>query len=212
LWPERSGFDRASIESLGVELGEYARAAQLQQRPAPRGGGLFKTAWFSVVDALPAQRRKVRAWDLASTQAGYHTDPDSTAGVLMSRDKAGFYYVEDLVHFKGSPQEVEQAILNTASLDGVGTSIRLPQDPGQAGKAQASYLTRQLSGYTVQAVPVTGAKETRAQPFASQAEAGNVRMLRADWNHTYLADIVDASSDAFNALTNVRSHAVKTLW
>lgn len=226
LWPERPGFDRKGIDELALELGSYAAAAQLQQRPAPRGGGMFRKDWFTVVDALPAERRRVRAWDLASSEAiaGYNLNPDGTAGVLMSRDRAGYFYIEDVVTLKGSPQAVERTILNTASLDGAKTAIRLPQDPGQAGKAQAQYLTRQLAGYTVKSLPVTGAKETRASPFAAQAEAGNVRILRADWNTLYLDELavfpsgrhddqVDASSDAFNELSGpIRTHGIRTLW
>lgn len=44
LWPER--FGRAEIEGLKRELGPYACAGQLQQRPAPLEGGLVKKAWF----------------------------------------------------------------------------------------------------------------------------------------------------------------------
>ena len=40
LWPERVGPDQ--IADLKVRLGSYAYAGQFQQRPAPRGGGLFK--------------------------------------------------------------------------------------------------------------------------------------------------------------------------
>jgi predicted phage terminase large subunit-like protein len=39
LWPER--FTRKSINELKVELGSYAAAAQLQQRPAPSKGAIF---------------------------------------------------------------------------------------------------------------------------------------------------------------------------
>lgn len=83
---------------------------------------------------------------------------------------------------KGEPWEVERRILETAQMDGIGTDVLLPQDPGQAGKAQVQYLTRQLSGSVVRSSPETGSKELRASPFASQVAAGNVSILRADWN------------------------------
>ncbi len=48
LWPER--FSGVYLENLKTELrswgGGYAEAGQLQQRPAPRGGGMFKRAWW----------------------------------------------------------------------------------------------------------------------------------------------------------------------
>lgn len=44
LWPER--FGRAEVEELKRTLGGQAAAGQLQQRPAPAEGGLFKRDWW----------------------------------------------------------------------------------------------------------------------------------------------------------------------
>src|SRR5215813_600811 len=44
LWAER--FGPAELESLKRSLGSYAAAGQLQQRPSPAEGGLFKRHWF----------------------------------------------------------------------------------------------------------------------------------------------------------------------
>jgi predicted phage terminase large subunit-like protein len=48
-WPER--FSEATVRSLKIELGEYATAAQLQQIPAPRSGGIIQRD-----DWLPAEQ------------------------------------------------------------------------------------------------------------------------------------------------------------
>ena len=44
LWPDR--FGATEIEDLKRRLGSYAAAGQLQQRPSPAGGGVFKRHWF----------------------------------------------------------------------------------------------------------------------------------------------------------------------
>jgi len=44
LWPER--FDERALSDIEKDLGEYAVAGQLQQRPAPREGGIFKKHWW----------------------------------------------------------------------------------------------------------------------------------------------------------------------
>src|SRR5262249_18454240 len=70
-------------------------------------------------------------------------------------------------------------------------------------------------GHSIRADKVTGSKEVRAEPFASQAEAGNVRLVRGPWNGAYLDeltsfpngahdDAVDASSGAFGKLALAR--------
>ena len=210
LWPDR--FDEAGIASLSATLGEYGTAGQLQQRPSPREGGLFKRGWFKIADAAPAGGQSVRAWDLAAT-ADTRSDPDYTVGVRMRKAPDGIFYIERVARIRGTPRDVEALVVNTASQDGRLVSIDLPQDPGQAGKAQAQYLVGKLAGYRVRAGVESGAKETRAMPLASQCEAGNVVLMKGDWNDAFIDELctfptgahddqVDAASRAFDALTN----------
>lgn len=51
LFPER--FPREQVDDLKRTLGSYASAGQLQQRPAPRGGGIFRDEWWEVVTHTP---------------------------------------------------------------------------------------------------------------------------------------------------------------
>jgi predicted phage terminase large subunit-like protein len=44
FWPAR--FDAAAVEALKFALGSYGSAGQLQQTPAPQGGGMVKRAWL----------------------------------------------------------------------------------------------------------------------------------------------------------------------
>jgi predicted phage terminase large subunit-like protein len=223
LWPERIG--EREMQALEAALGSYGTAGQLQQRPAPRGGGMFQKHWFPIVDVAPAQGSRVRGWDLAATDPAPGKRPDWTAGVKMSRGPDGIFYIEDVVRFQGAGHKVEAAIINTTKQDNAWSmtacKVRLPQDPGQAGKSQAQYLARQLPGFIVVIKPVSGAKTLRAQPFASQAEAGNVRLIRGPWNAAFLDELsgfpfgsnddqVDAAADAFNELALERQVATKT--
>src|SRR5262249_36334774 len=77
----------------------------------------------------------------------------------------------------------------TASTDQQQTRIRLAQDPGQAGVDQIQRLTRMLAGYSVKAERVTGSKETRADGFASQGNAGNVRLVKGDWTGAFIEEL-----------------------
>lgn len=206
IFPER--FPEKDVQALEKILGSFAVAGQLQQRPAPREGGMFKRAWFATVPAIPHGTRFVRGWDLAATAGGTGA---RTAGVKIGRMPNGRFIIADCVKDRLAPAGVERLIKNTASQDGYAVKISMPQDPGQAGKDQASYLVLALAGYTAEATPESGDKEMRAQPLAAQAEAGNVDILKGDWNEEYLEEIcafpgspqsdqMDASSRAFNSL------------
>lgn len=78
-----------------------------------------------------------------------------------------------MVRGRWGPDGVENTIKQTAQMDGKSVSIRLPQDPGQAGKSQAKNFITMLSGFNVKAETVSGDKITRAQPFAAQVNIGN---------------------------------------
>jgi predicted phage terminase large subunit-like protein len=219
LFPER--FPEAQVADLERTMGSYASAGQLQQRPSPRGGGMFKREWFPVVGAAPAGIRWVRAWDLAATDSA---SAAWTAGVKMGRGPDGRFYIADVCRIQGSPADVERLLVNTAMQDGADVRGSIPQDPGQAGKSQAQYLIRQLAGFTYTSSPESGDKETRASPVAAQAEAGNVMLVRGAWNGDFLdeaatfprgkfKDQIDAASRAFSELirNNVASATTSTV-
>lgn len=212
LFPER--FSRATVDrdkhAMSSVNGSYAVAGQYQQRPAPRGGGMFKREWLKIIPTCPPLKKAVRGWDFAATQ-----DPSAarTAGVKIGLDADGRVIVADVVKGRLSPSDVEALLRQTASLDGRSVKGSIPKDPGQAGKSQVEYLMRDaLMGYPYTSSPESGAKEVRAQPFAAQAEVGNVYLVEAPWNAEYIDELtifpagkfmdqVDATSRAFNELT-----------
>jgi predicted phage terminase large subunit-like protein len=205
LCPAR--YDEAALYERRMVLGSYAFSALYQGRPSPPGGGMFKREWFEIVGAAPADATRVRAWDKAGTEGG----GDWSAGVKVVRDKAGVFYVEDVVRGQWSALAREQIMRQTAAMDGTATSIVLEQEPGSGGLESAQSSLRNLAGFRVSAEKVTGEKATRAMPFAAQCEARNVKLVSGAFNAAYLDelcsfpfgahdDMVDASAAAFNRL------------
>ncbi|MFB9952041.1 phage terminase large subunit [Rhizobium puerariae] len=219
LFPER--FPRDEVERLKKSKGSYAWAGQYQQRPAPRDGGMFKREWFSDRFVDEAQRGTVwvRHWDLA---ASTRNTSARTAGVKMGKQPDGSFVIGHIAKTRSEGHAVRQLIQMTAEIDGTGVRISLPQDPGQAGKVQAQDYIKQLAGFTVSAQPESGDKVTRAEPFASQCEGGNVYIVRGSWNEDYIDELclfpgssikdqVDASSGAFGRLLEARAAVNVTL-
>lgn len=156
----------------------------------------------------------VRCWDLAASEKDNKGDPAYTAGVLMGKRKNGRYVVADVVNRQMSASDVRQTVIFNARMDNSKykmVRIRLPQDPGQAGKEQAESYVKFLSGFDVTTVSESGSKEARAMPMAAQWQAGNFDIVKGDWNEPYLMqlegfpdgkfkDMVDASANAFAEL------------
>lgn len=208
LFPAR--FPREVVERDKVPMGSYAVAGQFQQRPAPRSGGMFQRGDFEIVDVVPAGGRECRAWDFAASQVKPGRQPDWTVGLRMKHVN-GIFYVRDVKRGRWSPGDVEKNLKNTASQDGIDVRVRMPEDPGAAGKADAQTKLKLLAGYDVTVVRPTGDKATRAKPASAQAEAGNVKLVRGPWNEPFLDEVcsfpnaqfddqVDAFADALNEL------------
>ena len=212
LWPER--FNEEALNRIrevqNKQGGAYSFESLYQQNPTPREGAFFKVSQLQIVDAVPANLKTIRAWDLAAS-----TNGDYTVGAKLGKDEAGLFYVLDVVRGQWTPDERNRVMMQTSALDGRSTRIRLSQDPGAAGVDQVQALTRMLAGYSVRSERESGSKEVRADGFASQVNAGNVRMLAGDWNKAFIEeartfplgkhdDQIDAISNAFNDLSVVR--------
>lgn len=212
LWADDAYGYGASLAQIKRSLEEAGAtrewASQYQQHPRPAEGSVFKIGQIEILPACPPLVAQARGWDLAATKNLGTRDPDFTAGVLMGRTAEGKYVISEVRRERGGPDEVKSLIRNTAILDGMQTRIGFPQDPGQAGKAQVLDYARLLAGHTIDSIPVTGDKGTRASPFASQVNVGNVAIVRGDWNRAFLDELaafpsgthddqVDAASEAF---------------
>ena len=79
------------------------------------------------------------------------------------------------------------------------------------GKESAEISVRELAGFLVHTERSSGEKSVRAMPLAAQVEAGNVVIVRGDWNAAFLDELssfpggshddqVDAAASAFNKL------------
>lgn len=209
LWPAL--FPEEKVRQLEIDLGPYDAAGQLQQRPVPEGGGLFKREWFKFVDATDELVQKIvrraRGWDTAGTEG----DGDYTRGVKIGESQNGEVIVETATGGQWGPDSVDKNMLRTADMDGRGTVQREEKEGGSSGKAVILSRAKLLKGYDYAGVTISGSKVVRAKPFRAQCQAGNVYLVRGFWNEEYITelcnfptgkndDYVDASSCAFNAV------------
>ena len=184
----------------------------------PAAGLYFKREQLgSILQVVPSDVTSwVRGWDLAASTEK-EGEPAYTAGVLIGKRRNGRYVVADVINVRLDADGVRNTIRLAAESDRArygAVRVRIPQDPGQAGKAQVASYIKWLAGFEVIARLETGSKETRAEPVAAQWQGGNFDIVSAPWNDAYLSqlesfpaskfkDMVDATSSAFNEIEYV---------
>jgi len=88
LWPEL--FPEKMVDTLEENLGEYGTAGQLQQRPAPAGGGVIKTDHFRLwpaKDPLPDLVFVLQSYDTAYTENTQNDPTCCTVYGVFEKDK-----------------------------------------------------------------------------------------------------------------------------
>lgn len=212
--PTWEGQSLAVIQSQINTWGLEAFLRESQHEVELGTGTFFDTRQikYCELSEVPEGLRYCRAWDLAATHGG----GDYTVGWLMGARGTGSAiqcWVLDVVRGQWGADEVRAEIARCKAEDGPKVKVRLPQDPGQAGKAQAGQLKREL-GAGVHTETVTGKKPKRAEGLASCMNLGNVSFVRGRWNRdvkevlrAFRADLlhqadddVDAGADAYNYL------------
>jgi len=192
-------------------------------------GQVFARQWFPIIPpAEVPDGVAIRYWDrAASVPTGRNRDPDWTVGLKLLRTKSREFIVTDVVRFRGTPATVLETIKRTMLADGPKVTQWLEEDPGSAGKAEVSHLTRELGatttqpgddwlpqGFTVRTRRPMGSKVERANPVSAMAEQGHVKLVRAGWNEQFLRELhgfpdsahddqVDALSGAYAVASSV---------
>lgn len=207
----------AEYEATLLDLDPVRRAQLLGGNwlARPAAGAYFKRRWFKYVNAIPAGTNWVRSWDFAAT-----TDGDWTVGTLIGECPDKTFIIGDVRRLRGVPGDVEREVRVTAELDGRSVPVRIPQDPGQAGKAQVVAYAKLLSGFDIAGIVQTGDKVVRAAPLSAQVSVGNVAIYigkpgepRHAWVEPLLEELeafpegdhddqVDATAQGFNAMAN----------
>jgi len=220
LWPERYSVSR--LRQIERSVGAWIWSSLYQGEPIARSGEHFKVDQLKIVSEVPSDLRCIRSWDLAATDGG----GDFTAGVKMATNGDGWFFILDVERGQWDSGRRNNQMRLTAGMDGRACRIRLPQDPGQAGKSQAADFTRLLAGFSLRIKPISGDKMVRADPFASQVNSGNVYLLSDEhsprkWVRAFIDELrafprgknddqVDAAADAFNELCAKRKFVVGT--
>lgn len=167
--------------------------------------------------ALRLSVRRCRFWDFAASTSD---SADYTVGARLALvEDTGQYFVEDVVRGRWGPKDGDDILLATTRMDGLDCEVCIEEEGGSAGKKVTASVMKLLAGFNVHAERSTGSKWARAKAFATQCEAGNVLLVRGEWNAAFLDELtafdhgahddqVDAAAGAFNRLALGAARAV----
>jgi predicted phage terminase large subunit-like protein len=200
-------FKRRAVRELEGPKGLGARqaAAQLQQRPAPEEGNVFKRAWFKHYTTPPARFDQI----VLSVDCSFKDEASSSWVVLQAWGKlGGEFYLLDQVRRRMSFVET-CAEFAAFARKWRSARAKLIEDKAN-GTAVIDTFKKKVAGI----IPINpkGSKYARAVSVSSLVEAGNVFLPdpeRVAWVDEYVEEMVgfpaapaddqvDATSQALN--------------
>lgn len=188
LFPER--FPAHVIERDRKALRAYAWAGQMQQRPSPAGGGLFKDEWWQYLDVPPPLEYRTIYADTAQKTG---QENDYTVFQLWGKSRTGQAVLLDMIRGKWeAPELVTQARAFWNKHRGDGVPLRaFKVEDKVSGTGLIQTLKRE--GLPMIGIQRDRDKVTRAYDAAPFIESGNVILLR---NCPHLSDML-AEASAF---------------
>lgn len=227
LFPER--YPPETIAQLKIDLGSYAWAAQFQQNPVPRGGGIIKTSWYNYYSIIPPKYIKYRicVGDTAMKTKEYNDYSVFSCWGLTTDNKA---YVIDVIRGKWEAPELEKVAIafwnkQKAILpynQGILKAFYIEDKASGTGLIQS---IKKKGGLPIMGVQVEKDKFTRVTDVLSYIESGHMflpdpeKVEGATWVSDFIReheafsgdgthktdDQVDNTSMALNQFYNKRS-------
>jgi predicted phage terminase large subunit-like protein len=214
---DRRRLPASRLKELKTDLGSFGYAGQMQQRPAPAEGGMFKRGWWQrwTPESLPpGWQQVVASWDLAFKDTA---GSSFVVGQVWGINGADRYLLGQL---RGRFDFIKtgQAIMAVAAWRPDATA-RLVEDKAN-GPAIIASLKRTVGGL----IPIQpdGSKEARAAAVTPLVEAGNVFLpaagfipCPAGYEATSVDDFIEEHASfpagAHNDMVDATSQALKWL-
>jgi predicted phage terminase large subunit-like protein len=181
LWPETHSL--ADLRRM-EQSKPYEFAGQYMQRPAPIGGGIFKTDWWKWYrpEALPPVRRLIQSWDTA-----FKTKAENDYSVCTSwAECEGGYYLVDLWKERVEFPDLKRMVVSMAAKHN-------PHAVLVEDKASGQSLIQELRRDTILSiVPIKVDTDKVARAFAVTplVEAGRVFLPEGmGWTADYISSL-----------------------
>ena len=201
LWPDR--FGEEEVKRLETQLGSYGASAQLQQRPAPLGGGIIKIAWFKRYSTPPEYpQRIVQSWDTAN-KAKSTNDP--WCCLTFAETREGYYLLDCYVQRMEYPEGRDMAI----SLGNIWKPNAILIEDKSSGQSLLQDLRRETR-LPVLSVEPERDKVTRMSVESPLIQSGRVWLPEeAEWLLAFESELAVFPNGAHDDRVDALSQAIK---
>jgi predicted phage terminase large subunit-like protein len=177
-----------TLSQLESDLGPYATAGQLQQRPAPREGGVIKVKWLRYYSELPKVKRWDWSWDTAIKDK---KNNDFSVGTLWAECEDGYYLV-DMIREKLQYPELKHQV--RISYDSQKTSEILIEDKS-SGQQLVQDFKRIGKMPVIAMIPgkdMLATKEERLEIVSSLFESSKVFLPKGKkWMNIFIEELTN---------------------
>ena len=198
MFPER--FAEEQVSELEKTLGTYGTAGQLQQRPAPRGGGVIKVSWFEYYTSMPQLEFRFITVDTAQKT---ETKNDYSVLQCWARTATGKAIKIDRIRGKWEAPELliqtRAFWLKHSNDDGAMTSRATLRGMYVEDKVSGTGLIQTLRREGLPVIPVQRNRDKISRAFDASPfiESGNVLLSQdASWLSEFLTEVSDFPSGA----------------
>jgi len=186
LFPER--FSRLVVDRDKKIMGSHAVAGQLQQRPSPLGGGIFRDEWWRYYRALPTLEHRTIYADTAQKTKEAN---DYSVFQCWGKTSNGHAMLIDQIRGKWeAPELLTQARafwMKHKNIQSTGKLRAMKIEDKASGTGLIQTLKRE--GVPIIAIQRNTDKVTRAMDVVPMIESGNVLLPEdAPWLSEYLAE------------------------
>lgn len=212
LFPER--FPQSVVDDYKKSLGTYGTAGQLQQRPAPRGGGIIKTEWWCYFDpAYDAQHRvtapafnyTMQSWDTAFKEG---QDNDYSACTTWGINNTGAY----LINAFKAKMDFPALLIKVKELYDVYKPSKILVEDKASGQSLLQSLRKQTN-LPIKPVKVSIDKESRLHAVSTYIESGRVFLLKgANWLEGYKTELETFPRAAHDDLVDSTTQALAEIF
>lgn len=212
LWPER--WTAEKLRGIRARVGSYEWNSLYCGDPRSRASNdeVIKKLVFIEPHEVPEHLRKAcsRSWDLATSDKQDNDYVAGAQGAYEFRAPASGgdrFFITHMARFKSRWLGTKEQIGMYGDRDGQGSRIRI-EAVGQAEGLFDEVKKARLGKNIVTCYKPTADKVTRSLPWIAAAEAGQVFVVKGDWN----ADFIEELRYFPNSAHDDQIDAVSGLW